>query len=404
MKAMTIIELLADKSLSNKFGTILLEIMFFKPCQLFFQFFDFITPKNNRLIVFGSNAGKYASGSPKALEKYLRSKHPEYEVEYYLPFQESDIKKTVIYIIRFIPIMLSARILVFSHGSYDFNPFFWWSRKKISINFWHGIPLKSMAFDDPEEDKKQLRYVRKLNSKTTFFIVSSKLEEALMAKCFLITPSKFRCLGQPRNDVLLNQNNLEKQDPLPIHIPENEMLILYSPTWRRYSKTKFFPFDDFDLEDFNEFLKKHKMVILLRGHVLEKGEQKDLFSTRIIDSGFDICEDIYPMLNSIDLLITDYSSIYLDFLLLDRPCMFIPYDVDLYRIKRGFLLEDYEDWTPGPKIHSYEDFKKSLLEIKNGIDRFGDERNRLRKIFHSCQTDETLENIVSLIEETITPK
>jgi CDP-glycerol glycerophosphotransferase (TagB/SpsB family) len=401
---MTIIELLADESSSNKFWIMLLALISLKPSQLLFQFFDFITPKKKRLIVIGSNAGKYASGSPGVLDGYIRRKHPEYEVEYYLPFRESDIRKTVIYIIKFIPRMLSARMLIFSHGPYDFYPFFWWSNRKKSINFWHGIPLKSMAFDDPEEDKKHIKLVRKMNSKTTFFIVSSKLEEALMAKCFLIDPSKFRCLGQPRNDVLLNQDNPERIKPLPIDMPENEMLVLYAPTWRRYSETEFFPFDDFDLDDLNEFLKEHKMVLLLRGHVSEKGNQEDLFSTRIIDSGFDVCENVYPLLNSIDLLITDYSSIYLDFLLLDRPCMFIPYDVDLYRIKRGFLLEDYEDWTPGPKIHSYEDFKKSLLEIKNGIDQFGDERNRLRKIFHSCQTDETLENIVSLIEETITPK
>jgi CDP-glycerol glycerophosphotransferase len=215
---------------------------------------------------------------------------------------------------------------------------------------------------------------------------------------------KFRCLGQPRNDVLINQDSPNGQELFPFKIPENEMLILYAPTWRRYSETKFFPFDDFDLQDFNEFLNEHKIVILLRGHVSERGDQENLFSTRIINSGFDVFENVYSILNSIDLLITDYSSIYLDFLLLDGPCMFIPYDLDLYRRKGGFLLEDYEDWTPGPKIHSYEDFKKSILEIRNGKDQFSEKRNHLRRIFHSCQTAETSEKIVSLIEETLTSK
>ncbi|MHC1573618.1 MAG: CDP-glycerol glycerophosphotransferase family protein [Candidatus Syntropharchaeales archaeon] len=368
--------------------------------RLLFEFLDLVAPKNDRLIIIGSNSGKLSSGSTRALEEYLRKRHPEYQVESYFPFRKSGSKDTLTYMIRFIPRMLTARTLICSHGPYDFFPFFWWSRRKILINLWHGIPLKSLGHADTGEDKRNTRLMNNLNSRTTFLIVSSNLEKDLMTKVFSIRRERLRCLGQPRNDILLN----DERNSFPIKIPKNEMLILYAPTFRRYAETKFFPFDDFDLEDLNGFLKKHGLVILLRGHISERGKLEGFFSERVIDFGFNVCDDIYSVMRSIDLIITDYSSIYLDYLLLNRPCMFIPYDLDIYRNMRGLLLDDYDFWTPGPKINTYEEFKRTLLEIKNGADHYSDRREQLREIFHSCQIGNSCERIVSLIKETLGSK
>ena len=63
---------------------------------------------------------------------------------------------------------------------------------------------------------------------------------------------------------------------------------------------------------------------------------------------YDPTADVYPALADVDLLVTDYSSIYFDFLLLDRPIVFFANDLDLYLRRERHLLFEYRDMTPGP--------------------------------------------------------
>jgi CDP-glycerol glycerophosphotransferase (TagB/SpsB family) len=84
-----------------------------------------------------------------------------------------------------------------------------------------------------------------------------------------------------------------------------------------------------------------------------------------LDSIIDVSaeSDIYPLLREVDILITDYSSIYFDYLLLDRPVIFYPYDLLSYVADDRNLLFDYEAMTPGPKAFDFE----SLLSTLSGI-------------------------------------
>lgn len=77
-----------------------------------------------------------------------------------------------------------------------------------------------------------------------------------------------------------------------------------------------------------------------------------------------------------DFLITDYSSIYIDYLLLDRPIGFIPYDYDEYNNDRGFLFE-YSGVTPGMRISTYKD----LINFFSREDSYAVQRELVRNIF-----------------------
>jgi CDP-glycerol glycerophosphotransferase len=78
---------------------------------------------------------------------------------------------------------------------------------------------------------------------------------------------------------------------------------------------------------------------------------------------YDAICDIYPALSLFDVLITDYSSIYFDYLLLNRPIIFFPYDYESYIAKDKELLFDYLQITPGPVCKSQDEVEKALLEI-----------------------------------------
>jgi CDP-glycerol glycerophosphotransferase (TagB/SpsB family) len=121
-------------------------------------------------------------------------------------------------------------------------------------------------------------------------------------------------------------------------------------------------------------------------------------SDRIIDFGFEICPDINPVLPEIDVLITDYSSIYLDYLLLNRPCIFIPHDIEQYKEGRGLLLDDYDFWAPGYKVKSFMEFLESLKCSLSGLDPYKTHREEICRQFNYYQTDNSCEKLLNLLE------
>ena len=84
--------------------------------------------------------------------------------------------------------------------------------------------------------------------------------------------------------------------------------------------------------------------------------------------------DIYPLLRDVDVLVTDYSSIYFDFLLLDRPVVFFCYDLDSYTRDDRALLFDYQTMTPGPKARTMAELVSALHQVAAGDDPWRAER------------------------------
>jgi len=288
-------------------------VNFSLPFEIIISFIDYLYPKDNKVIILGSNTGKYISGSPRTLYEYIKKNNDaNYELYYYLPFQKSsDIFNQIKHILRFAPIFFRARFLVSSHPPTDFFPFISWSKKKVFINTWHGTPLKSILFADKGETKSDLRRVLRFNEKTSFFLVSSELDKRLMEQCFRIIPTKFIFSGQPRNDQLMTKQK-QKKIPLIFHdIPIYDKIILYCPTYRRDNKTNFFPFKDINLKELNDYMEQNKIIILLRSHVFDNNTKDIYLSSRIINCGFEKFENVNSILNEVDVLITDYSILNL---------------------------------------------------------------------------------------------
>lgn len=370
------------------------------PLQLLSSIIDFLSPKRDNYIICGSNTGEFFSGSPKAFYEYVSYHRPEYKIFHYHPFQKNKSNWEIFwYILKFFPIFYKARYLISSHPPNDFFPFVWWSRRKIYINTWHGFGLKGIFFADKGESNSNLNRILKLNEKTTYFLVSSKLESAVKTKSFLINPKKFLYIGQPRNDRFLESNSENQLGKIFKNLPEYKKIVLYAPTYRRNDSVKIFPFEDFDLINFKQFLEKEKIIFLIRSHYYEKGSNEDILGKRILNLNHDILEDVYDILSEIDILMTDYSSIFTDFLLLKRPLIFLPYDSDEIEISRGLILDNYDYWTPGRKAYTYSEFIGAVEEILSGHDVFKSRREELKGIFHYYQKGNTSEKILKLFNE-----
>lgn len=254
------------------------------------------------------------------------------------------------------------------------------------INLWHGIPLKKIALMDPNLSVLSRFYFKKIFTENyTFILTSSRHLIPVMAESFNISRKKIKVWGQPRNDMLfVKKDRTEILKKLYPDIPYCKKIILYAPTFRDYGVTKLFPFEDYDKKLLEEFLEKEDAVIFIRTHISEQGNALSYLSERVRYMGNELVEDIMEIINIFDVLITDYSSIYIDYLILNKPVIFLPYDKEKYLEGRGMNFE-YDQVTPGAKPDTLKKFMNAIHEICAGKDRYEKERKKCNQFFNEIQ-------------------
>lgn len=258
-------------------------------------------------------------------------------------------------------------------------------KKYDIINLWHGIPLKKIALLEENVSKYSKIYFKKIFSENYRYLLTGSQELVpIMAESFGVGKEKVKVWGQPRNDCLFQTTERQKfLESIYEELPEYERVILYAPTYRDNDKTRIFPFPDLDMAILEKFLEEHKILLLLRMHLQEAKEKMPWKTSRILDMNADKVEDVSEMLNIFDLLITDYSSIYIDYLLLDRPIIFLPYDKEIYLSERGMNFV-YDEVTPGDKPDTMEKFLESL-EKSFYYDSYQEERKRVNAKFNEVE-------------------
>lgn len=262
-------------------------------------------------------------------------------------------------------------------------------KKRLIINLWHGVPLKKIALLDPNLKKAARIYFKKIFSENYTCILTTSHELIpLMARSFAVSEDKIKVWGQPRNDGLFQKNDCrEILGQLFPDLPEYTKTVLYAPTFRDYGQIQLFPFKDFDQKQLEAFLDEKNMLLFIRTHVAEQGSAAPYLGKRIRFLGNEQAEDVTGILNIFDCLITDYSSIYIDYLLTDKPMIFLPYDRQQYLDGRGMNF-DYDDVTPGPKPETFNDFLDALSPKE---DFWKSERTRVNRLFneiqHPCAAD-----------------
>ena len=290
----------------------------------------------------------------------------------------------------------ASNMIVTTHGCIKSR------RDQISAELWHGIPLKTigdMVNDINDESRKTHNYWW---SKADVVTSYSQTYSTLMNACVNIGGHKFVITGAPRNDLLLTSDGRKKLSELTDIDLTGKKILFFLPTFRttfygRYDGNKewdnIFGMKDFDIIEFDKFLEDNNILMVAKLHpneeykILNQIEGKVTKNTILIRNS-DLEEnrtDLYEILNSADVLITDYSSVYFDFLLLDRPMIFTPVDLGSYRELRGLLLEPFDFWTPGPKALDQKTLEREILHCLSGNSHYANERKTIRDIMHHYQ-------------------
>lgn len=299
----------------------------------------------------------------------------------------------------------------------DFLPYKF-QNSQLCIQFWHGFPLKTLGLMDPV-DRNNTDYIKRLSLMDDFVISYSQLYTTLYNACFPHTYEHYKILGMPRNDFLfLNREKSLKFLSLLIGIEIDDLRkkknIIYVPTYRDIESRKDSVFSTsgivhslvsnksflktLDLNDYNLFIKLHPFEAKLEQE-LAYLRRKNIFFLN--DDRLSLNNlDFYEVLPAFDLLITDYSSIYFDWLLIERPVIFYTPDLNYYDENRGFLLEPIYDWMPGPICTTLEEVLSNLNLGPEALkQKFLSEIVRLKNIVHEHHDSNSSERIISFLRQ-----
>lgn len=211
--------------------------------------------------------------------------------------------------------------------------------------------------------------------------------------------------GYPRNQVLISddikniyldeENRDRKKDYQflkKINGGNKKMIFIC----QHLEKVKFF-FENFDRDDFQMFLEENNILFCIKLHPKSKlnEEFRNIQSENIMVINKDA--DPYVFLKMADVLITDYSSIYFDYLLLDRPIIFFAYDLEEYLNDSREMYFDYDEFTPGEKVNDYQELKSGIVKVIYYSDQYKEARNLMRN--YVFDYDISCNNIVFKITE-----
>lgn len=274
---------------------------------------------------------------------------------------------------------LATSKYVFLNDNFFPIAFMNFKKETMVIQLWHAPgAFKKFGGSVCDEDTKEM--LLKISKNTDYLITSSKNIEEYYSEAFQISPDKIKPLGLPRADYYFENNNIEdlKSEFCNMYdIDCDKKIILYAPTFRDEEKYNNV-FDYLDLEKFNESL-GDEYILALRLHPKIKDFYRGDISAkgRYVDcSGY---KSEQELLLISDILITDYSSIMIEFAMLNKPVVFFTYDLDSYlNNERGFYF-DFKSTVPGPVVIDCD-------ELINVIDNEEFDENKL-SVFSKTQFD-----------------
>lgn len=284
-------------------------------------------------------------------------------------------------------ILSTASLIFYTHGNPDAR-----MKKKEQqhiINLWHGCGYKSNKSN--KSKNKNLDFDIGLVPGAAFVPIKARLWQCNEEK---VVP-----LGYPRYDIFNSGCKLTsiKTRQGTFQFEEYNTVIAWLPTFRQsiiynYAEYKLITTTGLpllesysDIDRINEKLMQTKTLLIVKRHPSQKKyacEEKH-YSNICFLSNEDLVEskiELYNMLTVCDSLITDYSSVGIDFLLLDKPIAYTLSDEEQYGEVRGFVFENVEEYMPGHKILTVHDFEMFIGEISRKEDRYKDQRNRVKNI------------------------
>ena len=256
---------------------------------------------------------------------------------------------------------------------------------QIVTALWHGEPpTKATGLFNGNEPLR-----------ATYAPVCSTVGRAYRSAAFGIHPLRVPIVGAPRNDRMLEADAAAIRATL-LGPDADRTTFLWMPSFRTTDYDGVLrvdtaggptgaPFSPQDIARLDDWLVERGARLVVKIHHRDRTRfSGDLRAIRVLLQGQLESQGLtlYPVLSAFDALITDMSSVWVDYLLLDKPLVYAFPDVQSYRAGRGLNLEPYEHWVPGPFARTTDELLAALGDIVEGRDPMAAERGRARLRFH----------------------
>src|SRR3989344_1342292 len=298
---------------------------------------------------------------------------------------------------------------------------YWLSGGAKVVLIWHGIPLKKIARDVDKGLSLDIVLHRTSGFKNTLFryllpwrfrqtdyiVATSPVFADISSSAFRVDKERIFVGGFPKNDLLFHEvpgSEIGADRPMLQKLEEHRRTgrktVLYAPTWRDSGGDSFFEKKE-DLQALDGFLEQNGLVFFLKLHPLAQekafraahnGGYKNIFFVRP-DSDAD------PLLPLTDILVTEYSGIYFEFLLLDRPVVFFAFDYEKYVSQDRELYFPYGEVTPGPKAKNLRELMGHLAEVSAGRDDYGEQRKKVRDLAYTWHDGNSAQRVCEFLKQ-----
>lgn len=302
-------------------------------------------PVQQKTMVFCSFGGRKFDDSPKAIYEEVCRRN-EFEgwrlIWAFVEPEKHSIprgEKLKVDTVAFFKALLQSKVWVSNSGM---DRGIGLKRKcTIRVETWHGTPLKKIGGEEHQNSlgKSPILYKGKRDG-DTIRCAQSKFDQEIFARINHAEISAILLSDLPRNDSLLSYKDDEIRSIKDrLGIPDNKKVLLYMPTYREYLVDKrgnTFIAPPISLEKWETQLGKD-YILLIRAHYAVSS------ALNILNSNFVKDVSTYPFINDLyvvsDVLISDYSSAFFDYAILDRPMLCFAYDLDEYEQKRGLYMK-----------------------------------------------------------------
>lgn len=270
--------------------------------------------------------------------------------------------KDIIYISYYI---MTSKVIVLD-DSYRYFAYIPLKNSQKLVQIWHGPgAFKKMGVDVPTSAP----YEKYTHSQYDALVTSSKEVCKYFEKGFCLKSNVTKALGYPRTDLLLNnQNQLKKEFYQKLPQMKDKTVILYMPTFRRYGGLDIEDFDyKINWEELNKYLKENNSIFIVKRHPLQINQGINFVPSNY-DNIIDLQESNYfSLLIGADIFITDFSSSFFDYLLLNKPIIFYCPDSHEYLSNHGVYI-DFPNDIPGKYCETFDELITTLKNIDKNID------------------------------------
>lgn len=357
-----------------------------------------IIPRNKKKWVFGAWFGDRYTDNSRAIYEYIIKNLPQIKAMWLTRNEDvyNRLKKEgkpVEYLSSWKGrcFALTSKIAFVTVSDIEVNGLFLNGARMVRL--WHGMPLKHIgrdqridAFGEAYYHPPLLKRIYKgivkryTTQKNDCVLVTGNFFSPFFQTSFNVSENKVWNDGYPRNDELFSSVT----EPIVTQYKEkypHSKFIIFMPTHRTTGPggATFSPFDGFGFNQkaFFDLLEQKNLVFFYKGHFFDTTAKVDLSNERFVRVNDDMFDVLYRFVKDMDILITDYSSIYFDYLLLSKPIILTPFDYEDYIHNQRHLYFDYDsleavkayNWDQLMCILDNETYQKPS---KKEIDRFFD--------------------------------